>query len=100
MGGMSFLLLIQALPLPLFFLCLFFYPHFDFLSFKLLFALNTFLVIIRFALLGAIASSYQFHKSISELTFILSPFADILAVTRIILSALTKPSQWRGRVYE
>lgn len=95
-----FLLLIQALPLPLFFLCLFFYPHFDFLSFKLLFALNTFLVIIRFALLGAIASSYQFNKSISELTFILSPFADILAVTRIILSALTKPSQWRGRVYE
>ena len=99
-GECLFLFLIQALPLPLFFIALFFYPHVDFLSFKLLFALNTFLVIIRFALLGAIASSYQFQKSISELGFIFSPFADILAVTRIILSALSKPRQWRGRNYE
>lgn len=99
-GECLFLLLIQALPLPLFFFGLFLYPHVDFLSFKLLFALNTFLVIIRFALLGAIASSYQFKKSISELGFLLSPFADILAVTRIILSALSKPRQWRGRLYK
>lgn len=99
-GECLFLCLIQAFPLPLFFICLFLSPHVDFLSFKLLFALNTFLVIIRFAILGAIASSYQFKKSISELGFLFSPFADILAVTRIILSALSKPRQWRGRNYE
>lgn len=99
-GECLFLILIQALPLPLFFLSLFLFPHFHFLTFKLLSALNTFLVIIRFALLGAIASSYQFQKSISELAFIFSPFADILAVTRIILSAISKPRQWRGRVYD
>jgi len=57
---------------------------------------NGFLVLIRFALLGAIAPSYAGKK---PLWFWLSPFADLAAVVRIILSAQQQPRQWRGRVY-
>lgn len=57
---------------------------------------NGFLVLIRFALLGAIAPSYVGKKPI---WFWLSPFADLAAVARIILSAQQQPRQWRGRVY-
>lgn len=57
---------------------------------------NGFLVLIRFALLGAIAPSYAGKKPI---WFWLSPFADLAAVARILLSAQQQPRQWRGRVY-
>lgn len=64
-------------------------------------ALNWFLVIIRVALLAAIAPSYDWAKTppFYGLFFLLSPFADPLAFLRIIISALSRPKSWRGRDY-
>ncbi|MBE9222140.1 glycosyltransferase family 2 protein [Cyanobacterium stanieri LEGE 03274] len=95
----GFLALVQGLPLPLTIFCLINYSSYDYLSFQLLFVLNLFLLLVRFALLGAIAPSYEKGKSFASLLFWLSPTADILAVTRIFISALSKPKKWRGRVY-
>lgn len=95
----GFLVLVQGLPLPITLFGLLNYDHYDFLSFKLLFILNLFLLLVRFALLGAIAPSYEKGKSVSSLLFWLSPTADIFAVVRIIISALSKPKTWRGRNY-
>lgn len=95
----GFLLLTQGLPLLLVILGVILLPYGNFLSFYLLLGLNSLLVFIRFALLIAIAPSYENSKSRSQLFFWLSPFADILAVIRIILSASRKPRQWRGRIY-
>lgn len=94
-----FLLLIQGLPLSIVLIGFLFCSYLDFLSFYLLYILNCILLLIRFALLGAIAPSYQFTKSPKELFFLLSPTADIFAVIRIFLSAMQKPRQWRGRIY-
>jgi dolichol-phosphate mannosyltransferase len=66
------------------------------LFFNLLLSLNLGLLLIRFAMLKAIAPSYQ--PPISPV-FWLSPFADILAVARIFLSAQQQPKTWRGRNY-
>ncbi|MGB3694729.1 MAG: 2'-O-glycosyltransferase CruG [Spirulinaceae cyanobacterium] len=95
-GELWLLLMVQGLPLPLLVvllscLCL----GYSSPSLIATIGLNLFLVIIRFALLLAIAPSYQG----SSWLFWLSPFADPLAVARIFLSANTKPTQWRGRVY-
>ncbi|WP_017295536.1 2'-O-glycosyltransferase CruG [Geminocystis herdmanii] len=95
----GFLALIQALPFSIVLIGFFFCSQLDFLSFYLLYILNCILLLIRFALLGAIAPSYQFTKSPRELFFLLSPTADIFAVVRIFLSATQKPRQWRGRNY-
>ena len=64
--------------------------------------LNLFLVLIRFALLFAIAPSYDRTQSLprSSWLFWLSPFADPFAVLRIFLSATQRPKKWRGRSYE
>jgi dolichol-phosphate mannosyltransferase len=56
-------------------------------------------LLIRFGMLYAIASSYDFSQAKGRWLFWLSPFADPLAVFRIILSALQKPKKWRGRKY-
>jgi dolichol-phosphate mannosyltransferase len=64
-----------------------------------LLGLNLFLLLIRFAMLFAIAPSYDFSQAKGGWLFWLSPFADPLAVLRIILSALQKPKKWRGRSY-
>lgn len=63
--------------------------------------LNLFLLLIRFALLFAIAPSYDRKQSLprSSWLFWLSPLADPLAVLRIFLSANHRPTQWRGRSY-
>ena len=95
-GELWLLLMVQGLPLPLlvaFLICL----ALGYSSLTLIVAtgLSFFLVIIRFALLFAIAPSYQG----SSLFFWLSPLADPLAVWRIFLSASTRPTRWRGRVY-
>ena len=95
----SFLALIQALPLPVIITGFLFCSQLNFLSFYLLFILNSLLLFIRFALLIAIAPSYEFNQSPRELLFILSPLADILAVIRIFLSGRQKPHEWRGRIY-
>lgn len=67
--------------------------------YSLVLGLNLFLVTIRFALLLAIAPSYDCHQAKAGWLFWLSPFADPLAVLRIFLSAYRTPTQWRGRSY-
>ena len=65
----------------------------------LLLGLNIFLVVIRFALLLAIAPSYDRKDATGGWLFWLSPLADPLAVLRIFLSAFHTPKEWRGRKY-
>lgn len=64
-----------------------------------LLGLNVFLLVIRFALLLAIAPSYDRTNATSGWLFWLSPLADPLAVLRIFLSAFRTPREWRGRKY-
>lgn len=96
------LLSVQGLPLPV---CLLFLGYLvSGMSSSLVLAvtsLNAFLLMIRFALLFAIAPSYDRTQSLprSSWLFWLSPLADPLAVLRIFLSALRRPTQWRGRNY-
>ncbi|MEM8640152.1 MAG: glycosyltransferase family 2 protein [Cyanobacteria bacterium P01_G01_bin.54] len=66
------------------------------LPIALLGGVNGFLLLIRVALLGAIAPCYAGSK---PLWFWLSPLADSLAVLRIGLSSSRQPKQWRGREY-
>jgi dolichol-phosphate mannosyltransferase len=96
-GDFLFLLCVQAFPLPLLLLSSYLlYLGNTSLSIFILFSLNAFLFILRYAMLMAIAPSY----SGSSFFFWLSPFADRLAVLRIFLSSLTKPTAWRGRSYQ
>ncbi len=62
-------------------------------------SLNLGLMIMRVALLWAIAPSYDFSQARASWSFWLSPLADPLAAYRIFLSALRTPTQWRGRTY-
>lgn len=64
-----------------------------------LLGLNIFLLVMRFAMLLAIAPSYDRKTAVGGWLFWLSPLADPLAVLRIFLSALRKPKEWRGRKY-
>lgn len=65
-----------------------------------LIGVNGFLLLLRCGLLVAVSSSYyKLNATAASWTFWLSPLADPLAVARIFLSALTRPNQWRGRVY-
>ena len=66
----------------------------------LLFGLNLFLLLIRFALLLAIAPAYDLSKAKFGWLFWLSPLADPFAVLRIFLSAMKTPTKWRGRIYD
>lgn len=61
----------------------------------LLIGINAAFVLIRVLLLGALAGSYERPG----LTFWLSPFADPLAVFRVLLSTVRRPRRWRGRLY-
>jgi dolichol-phosphate mannosyltransferase len=61
--------------------------------------LNLSLLLIRIALLWAIAPSYDFSQAKASWSFWLSPLADPLAAYRIFLSSLRTPTQWRGRSY-
>lgn len=63
-------------------------------------ALNLLLIVIRFALLWAIAPSYDFTQANASWSFWLSPLADPLAVWRIFLSSTRSPTHWRGRTYD
>jgi dolichol-phosphate mannosyltransferase len=101
-GDLALLVLTQALPLPLTpILWVNFGGESAFLTLQLAIGLNLFLVMIRFALLLAISPSYARleRTSSSAWLFWLSPFADPLAVLRILLSAVQTPKQWRGRSY-
>ncbi len=96
------LLSVQGLPLPA---SLLFASYLGLgissLFVKAVAGLNIFLLLIRFALLLAIAPSYDRTESPSRASWLfwLSPLADPLAVLRIFLSALQRPTQWRGRTY-
>ena len=96
-GDVIFLFLVQALPLPLLLTTAYLVSAGNHtLSLIALFCLNLFLVLLRWGMSVAIASSY----SGSSIFFWLSPLADTLAVWRILLSSLNTPKQWRGRVYQ
>jgi dolichol-phosphate mannosyltransferase len=96
-GDLWLLLSVQALPL---FIVLYFciMPPLQLLPLLLL-GLNTFLLVIRWALLLAVSSAYDFSTASGGWLFWLSPLADPLAVLRIFLSANRTPTQWRGRSY-
>ena len=95
-GDVLFLFFVQALPLPMLFLSLYLLSSgIDYPVVIALLSTNAFLLIMRWGMSIAIASSY----SGSSFFFWLSPFADPLAVLRIFLSSLKKPTKWRGRTY-
>lgn len=111
-GDLWLLFSVQALPLPIVLSSLFVLPQYltplppsvlgkGGLSAPLLvlIGLNFFLLAIRFALLFAIAPSYDRTGAKAGWLFWLSPLADPLAVLRIFLSAARKPTRWRGRSY-
>ncbi len=100
-GDLWLLLSVQALPLPIVLSHLFLSPLLLCSSAPLLalLGLNIFLLAIRFALLLAIAPSYDHSRAKGGWLFWLSPLADPLAVLRIFLSAFRTPTQWRGRSY-
>jgi dolichol-phosphate mannosyltransferase len=99
-GEVLFLVAVQALPLPVTLLLLGQMGHAS-LPMWLCFGLNGTLSLIRIAMTGAIAPSYDYSQARpgTNWGFWLSPLADPLAVFRIILSALQTPKQWRGRQY-
>jgi dolichol-phosphate mannosyltransferase len=99
-SDVALLVLVQGLPLPLTIAFGVWGWANASLSVRLAIDLNLLLVAIRFALLLAIYPSYYRDRfSLAAGLFWLSPFADPLAVFRILLSAVQKPKQWRGRVY-
>ncbi|PSP15904.1 MAG: glycosyl transferase [Cyanobacteria bacterium QS_8_64_29] len=63
--------------------------------------LNGGLLAVRLGLLAAIAPCYEWATGgrWPGWPFWLSPLADPLAVLRVGLSAATRPTQWRGRIY-
>ena len=65
----------------------------------LLFGLNLFLLLIRWAMLLGISPAYDFSQAKASWLFWLSPLADPVAILRIFLSAIKTPTKWRGRVY-
>jgi dolichol-phosphate mannosyltransferase len=65
-----------------------------------LWGLNVFLLLIRVALCAAIAPAYDYSLAQAKWMFWLSPLADPLGFIRILISAINKPTQWRGRSYQ
>ncbi|ARV62872.1 glycosyl transferase [Nostocales cyanobacterium HT-58-2] len=102
-GDLWLLLAVQGLPLIVVLTYLFSSPTPTLFSsptpLLLLLALNLFLLVIRFAMLFAIAPSYDRTQAKGGWLFWLSPLADPLAVVRIFLSAFRIPKEWRGRKY-
>jgi dolichol-phosphate mannosyltransferase len=101
-GDLWLLLMVQGLPLPAA-VILWSYSLLGH-TFPTVIAaagLNLFLLLIRFALLWAIASSYERSSKLASDSWLfwLSPLADPLAVLRLFLSAQQRPKRWRGRVY-
>jgi dolichol-phosphate mannosyltransferase len=95
LGDLWFLMAVQGLPLLL--VALFAGGNTPMVAGAL--GLNGLLVMIRVALLWAIAPSYDLSQGRGRWLFWLSPLADPLAVLRIALSTFQQPKQWRGRIY-
>lgn len=101
-GDLWLLTSVQGLPLPIVLIFLLLSPPLPLAPSPPLFllGLNTFLLIVRFAMLLAIAPCYDRTQTRGGWLFWLSPLADPLAVMRIFLSAFRTPRQWRGRSYD
>jgi len=99
-GDVAFLAAVQGLPLIVTLLTeLAIASGYTTLPILGVFGLNLLLVLIRVALVGAIANSYDFSATPYKGVFWLSPLADSLATLRIALSAWQTPKTWRGRNY-
>ncbi|MBW4615164.1 MAG: glycosyltransferase [Desmonostoc vinosum HA7617-LM4] len=101
-GDLWLLSAVQGLPVLIILSYLFFSPPLPDSPTPRLFllGLNLFLLVIRFAMLFAIAPSYDCKAANKgSWLFWLSPLADPLAVLRIFLSAFRTPREWRGRKY-
>jgi dolichol-phosphate mannosyltransferase len=94
-GDLGFLMAVQGFPLLL--VAVFANANNPMVSVAL--GLNGLLVLIRVALLWAIAPSYDLSEARGRWLFWLSPLADPLAVLRIAISTFRQPQQWRGRSY-
>jgi len=99
-GDLWLLLAVQGMPVPVA-LSFLLSPELSFSPSPPVFLLelNLFLLAVRFALNFAIAPSYDRTQARAGWVFWLSPLADPLAVLRIFLSAIRRPTQWRGRNY-
>jgi dolichol-phosphate mannosyltransferase len=89
------LALVQAAPLPVLAVLLLHAGSIHGWMWSFL-TLNVGLLLVRLGVLRGTAASY---KPATDFYWV-SPTADILAVARIILSALRPPRRWRGRTYE
>ncbi|MBD2454226.1 glycosyltransferase family 2 protein [Nostoc sp. FACHB-87] len=98
-GDLWLLSAVQGLPLLILLTYLIVLPVPVSLPQILLLGLNGFLLLIRFAMLLAIAPSYNRQTAKGGWLFWLSPLADPIAVLRIFLSASRTPKEWRGRKY-
>ncbi|ALF54065.1 glycosyl transferase [Nostoc piscinale CENA21] len=98
-GDLWLLSAVQGLPLLIILTYLIVMPTAVSLPQILLLGLNGFLLLIRFAMLLAIAPSYDRTTAKGGWLFWLSPLADPIAVLRIFLSASRTPKEWRGRKY-
>ncbi|MEH2087237.1 2'-O-glycosyltransferase CruG [Nostoc sp.] len=100
-GDLWLLASVQGLPFLIVLTFLFISPTLSYSPTPplLLLGLNLFLLVIRFAMLIAIAPSYDRTNAKGSWLFWLSPLADPLAVLRIFLSAFRTPREWRGRKY-
>lgn len=95
------LLVLQALPLPLFVIFIAgLLKGETSLMFLLMGGVNGGLLLMRWGLLLAVFPSYDRTSNSGSWLFWFSPLADLLAVLRIFLSAGQRPKQWRGRVYQ
>jgi dolichol-phosphate mannosyltransferase len=90
-----FLVLAQALPLPLLIAIASGVVRGAPNVVDALVAINAAFVLIRVLILGALAGSYERPG----VAFWLSPLADIAAVFRVLLSTVRRPHAWRGRRY-
>ncbi|MEB3214265.1 MAG: glycosyltransferase family 2 protein, partial [Leptolyngbyaceae bacterium] len=101
-GDVAFLAAVQGLPILLLpALAAFWGVNQESIFLTGALGLNGLLVLIRFALLWAIAPSYDFPESNGNAwSFWLSPLADPAAVFRIWLSSTRRPTQWRSRRYD
>lgn len=101
-GDVAFLTLVQALPwglVPSLWWLQQMSPSGWSLVLHILWGLNIGFLMIRLGMQLAVASAYRFKGAQGVWAFALSPLADVPAVTRIVLSALRTPTQWRGRQY-
>ncbi|HEY9824015.1 MAG TPA: glycosyltransferase family 2 protein [Stenomitos sp.] len=96
-GDLWFLIAVQGLPLPL--LCLLLGSGVQTPMTLIALGINAGLMVLRVALLLAIAPSYDLSQAQGRWLFWFSPLADPLAVVRIMLSTAQRPKQWRGRQY-